>query len=432
MKYTLPQNRWRGEQPVEIDVPDCWQTHFAGMAGDELPVLSVEELRQRINNPVGSPRISELAKGKESAIIIFDDMSRGTPIEDAAHIVLEELFAGGIEKQNIVFLCALGMHGGLERDDFAKKLGEDIVSEYFVFNHNPYEHFVDLGLTSRGHRIQVNAEVMNYDLKIGIGAIVPHPTAGFGGGCKIALPGVCSIDTVEQNHRAVRKSVWDQRKGPFYDNLGNLNVKDLREDAEEAAMMIGLDFKIDMMMNTSCQIVDVSCGQPIQEYYDGVKRAFDIYRMEHFDKVDVCIVNANSKPNEARMGYNIGCDCAKEGGDVVLINFSQTGIVNHFMSGYWGRDTSGRLAGASKHRNPLPPHVRQLIIYNPYKQLNALTEIGRAEQVHFATTWEEVMSFLGDRGEGTTAAVIKEGLMSIFVDDFKKTYVPVNINLTKK
>ena len=37
---------------------------------------------------------------------------------------------------------------------------------------------------------------MQYDLKIGIGGMVPHPMAGFGGGSKIILPGLAGIDTV--------------------------------------------------------------------------------------------------------------------------------------------------------------------------------------------------------------------------------------------
>ena len=77
------------------------------------------------------------------------------------------------------------MHAPLELDDFAKKLGWDIVARYPVYNHNPYENLVLAGTTRRKTRVFINAEFMQYDLKIGIGGMVPHPMAGFGGGVKL-------------------------------------------------------------------------------------------------------------------------------------------------------------------------------------------------------------------------------------------------------
>ena len=61
-----------------------------------------------------------------------------------------------------------------------------------------------LGKTSRATRVFVNSEVAKCDLKIGIGSIVPHLYTGFGGGAKILLPGVCSMETIEANHESLR------------------------------------------------------------------------------------------------------------------------------------------------------------------------------------------------------------------------------------
>ena len=137
MKISLPHNRWFGDAHVDIDLQEKWDVHVAKMAGDSLSVLSYEQLHNKINKPFGSPVIRELARGKESVCILFDDMSRATPCVEIAHILLDELLAAGIKKDKILFMCALGMHGALERDDFIKKLGEDIVAEYPVYNHNP-------------------------------------------------------------------------------------------------------------------------------------------------------------------------------------------------------------------------------------------------------------------------------------------------------
>lgn len=55
MEYMLPQNRWHGDQPVKIDIPDSWETHYAEMEGDKLTVLTKEQLEDKISNPVYGP-----------------------------------------------------------------------------------------------------------------------------------------------------------------------------------------------------------------------------------------------------------------------------------------------------------------------------------------------------------------------------------------
>ena len=85
--------------------------------------------------------------------------------------------------------------------DFQKKLGVDIPGRFLVFNHNPYENCDYLGETSRGTPAYVNSEFMACDLKLSIGCILPHPTAGFGGGGKMILPGIAHVDSITANHR---------------------------------------------------------------------------------------------------------------------------------------------------------------------------------------------------------------------------------------
>lgn len=201
MKLSLPQNRWNGDEPVLIDIPDDWDTGLSVMEGDSYPALSYEELKAKIDSPIGSEPIYEMAKGKKSACIVFDDNTRPTPIKEMAHIVLEELLEAGVPKDRIIFVCALGCHGTCELDDFVKKLGEDICREYPVYNHNCFFNLDDVGTTSHGIKVLINSEFMAADIKIGLGAITPHAFNGFGGGCKIVLPGIAGFDTNFDNHK---------------------------------------------------------------------------------------------------------------------------------------------------------------------------------------------------------------------------------------
>ena len=89
MNIRLSQNRWFGQKPEDIYLPDSWKVHIAEMAGDKYPVMTKKDIRKRLNSPYKSKTIGEMARGCRSACIVFDDMSRGTPCQETAHILLE-------------------------------------------------------------------------------------------------------------------------------------------------------------------------------------------------------------------------------------------------------------------------------------------------------------------------------------------------------
>jgi len=93
-------------------------------------------------------------------------------------------------------MMATGAHHGRLLFDFQKKLGTEIPEKYHVYNHNSYENLEYLGKTSYDTPVHINREVMSCDLKISLGAMMPHFGYGFGGGSKMLLPGVAGIDSI--------------------------------------------------------------------------------------------------------------------------------------------------------------------------------------------------------------------------------------------
>ena len=109
-KYSVWQNAWKDgyDSPLEISLPDNWDAEYHSMPGDAWPRLTVEQLREKIRNPLNSESIRELAKEGKSAVILFDDLSRGTPCKEIAHIVLEELQEGGMEFLGVLDADTMG------------------------------------------------------------------------------------------------------------------------------------------------------------------------------------------------------------------------------------------------------------------------------------------------------------------------------------
>ena len=122
-------------------------------------------------------------------MIVFDDMTRPTPVKDIAPYILASLHRAGMKKDQIRFLWALGAHGAYDMINARKKLGEEIVENYAVYNHDPFQNTVRVGRTPTGVELWFNREFMACDLKIGIGCITPHVHVGSGEVPRSFFPG---------------------------------------------------------------------------------------------------------------------------------------------------------------------------------------------------------------------------------------------------
>ena len=105
----LPQLAWYGTRELELGLPDSWQVEVCDMAGGNCPALSPDEIRASVNNPIGIAPIRELARGKKEVVIIFDDMTRITRVDEIIPFVLEELTKAGVPDSNIRFVCAMAV-----------------------------------------------------------------------------------------------------------------------------------------------------------------------------------------------------------------------------------------------------------------------------------------------------------------------------------
>jgi nickel-dependent lactate racemase len=400
----LPQLAWHGSRELELPVPDSWQVEVCNMAGFDVPAMASEQIRAAIRKPLGSPPIRELAKGKKEVVIIFDDMTRVTRVAQIVPFVLEELAEAGIPDSKIRFISALGCHGAMNRLDFVRKLGEEVVSRFPVYNHNSFENGCTyVGTTSRGIRISANTEVMKCDFKIGIGSIVPHIMAGFGGGYKIILPGITSLETTEAFHRMGARI--KQENPDKFVGLGVYEGNPLRQETEEAAEMVGLDIKVDCLFNMWAETTHVFAGNPRVAFAAGVEVAKKHYLSPRALEKDIVIANAFAKASEAAGAIvTVTPSVSRNGGDIVLICHIPEGSVVHYLMGTFGNMSGGPLS--RKFR--FPNHINRLIVFNEYPDPTFVAASENADAVILATRWDQVLELLegdGRRKQGIQVAV---------------------------
>jgi len=400
----VPQLAWYETKELELPFPDSWQVEVYNMAGYNRPAMKPDEIKASISNPIGIPPIRELARGKKEVVIIFDDMTRVTRAAKIVPFVLEELAAAGIPDNRIRFIVALGLHSTMWRQHFVKKLGEEIVARFPVYNHNPFANCTYVGTTATYRtRVYANEEVMKCDLKIAIGSVVPHPMSGFGGGGKIILPGVVSFETTDWNHRMMYKSEQEHQDNPVI-GMGIFDNNPMHYDIDEAANLVGLDVLINCLVNMWGETVSVYAGAMEPAYAIAVQEAKTHYLTPRVKGKDIVIANTFAKVNEAVNGLGIAYPAVNTGGgDVVLIGNAPEGQVTHYLLGPFGKTT-----WAKQHQffpSKVPQHVNHLIVYSEYPHRGS-SWLDEDDKILYLDRWDDVLKLLQkSHGADTKVAV---------------------------
>ena len=119
-RMQLRTKAWFGDEDLTIDFPASWKLVEIGPRDE--PALTVEAMRECLSRPIGTRRLSEIARGKRNAVIMVDDLTRPTPGADLLPLLVEELTSGGIPAHDITVMLAGGTHPPASADERAKKV----------------------------------------------------------------------------------------------------------------------------------------------------------------------------------------------------------------------------------------------------------------------------------------------------------------------
>jgi nickel-dependent lactate racemase len=409
----VPQLAWYGARDFDMPLPDDWQVEMCYMAGYKRPELKPEEIRQALRNPIGTQPLRALARGKKSAVIVFDDLTRVTQSAKIVPHVLEELTAAGIAEDNIRFICGLALHGVMYRSDFVRKLGEDVVSRFRVFNHNAFGNCVYVGTTSKFKtKLYINEEYMKCDLKIVIGSCVPHPIAGYGGGSKLVMPGLASFESIKWHHTAggARMDPVDLGSKPTQ-GMGFIDQNRFKQDIDECAELAGIDFLINTITNLWGENAGIFAGDWKQAFSAAVKEARVHYRTPKSEDNDIVIANSYAKVSESMVSLAAGIPLvSQKGGDLVVIANAPEGQVTHYLVGIFGKATYACLYTQCT----IPPNVKNIISFTEYPHRGS-SWFEEHEKIIYMSKWEEVLKTLQDKHKaGTRVAVIADATNQYF------------------
>lgn len=275
---------WYGDSDVTYAFPPSWDISVPRMA--DADKLTKEQIRQSLENPVGTPSLEEMAWEHHRAVILCEDHTRPLVLHDVMLCVLDQLNRGGISDDRIIIQIANGTHRPMTHEEQVKKFGVDVLRRVSVLDHNCYDNLRYIGDTQAGTPLYVDKNVGESDLLIGLSGVYPHGMAGYSGGAKIVLPGIAGIDSIEYNHRSLSGHYLQLQPNGF------------RQDMEEAARKVGLCFSVNSVVNSRREICALRAGDFILAHKAACEAAGKVYTTKMPVQADVLFINAYPMDSE--------------------------------------------------------------------------------------------------------------------------------------
>jgi nickel-dependent lactate racemase len=360
-----------GQRTMDLDVPESVDLlEMKPLAPISDPVRAIQHA---IADPIASPPLSEIARGKKNACVVISDITRPVPNKIILFPLLETLEESGIPRERITILIATGMHRPNVGEELALMVGRDIMDNYIILNHycrkaEEYRKVDEID----GAPIELNRHYLEADLKILTGLIEPHFYAGYSGGRKAILPGISSFETMKFMH---------SYKMIDHPNVANclLNGNPFHEYGLRVADLAGADFILNVVINKERQIGGVFAGHYEKAHLAGCRMVREHSLVELKERVDLVITSGGGYPLDATF-YQISkaLICARDilvkGGAIVVACECREGLGSSEFCGILGAVCSPQ-EFFSRYCDPKDFVIDQWCAQNIYQVLDHAGEV---------------------------------------------------------
>lgn len=318
MKINLPFSKTGMTLKLEEELDyEILESAIASMPKSE---KSEDELvLEAMAHPIGSPRLSELSRGKERVVIICSDHTRPVPSRHIIPFMLKEIREGN-PKADIVLLIATGFHRGTTREELIGKFGREIVEREKIIIHDSrnMDEMTEVGTLPSGAPLLINRIAAEADLLVSEGFIETHFFAGFSGGRKSVLPGISSKVTVLGNHCS--KFIDSP-----YSRTGILEHNPIHRDMVAASRMAKQAYIVNVVIDSEKRIVQAVAGDAVKAHEAGCKFLRQYCQVTPKQKADIVISTNGGYPLDQNMyqsvkGMTAAEAAAKEEGIIIMVS----------------------------------------------------------------------------------------------------------------
>jgi nickel-dependent lactate racemase len=310
---------------LQLDDPvDVVSTPFVPGLPDEAAAL-----REALRHPIQSAPLAEKVKPGDRVVIAHSDLTRATPNDRILPVVLAELEAAGVRREDITLLNALGTHRQQTEAELRQMLGDALVDGYRCLQHNAFDddNLVSLGRTSFGHPVRVNRLFLEAEARIVTGFIEPHFFAGFSGGPKGVLPALAGAESVLTNHgRAMiahPNATWGVTQG-----------NPLWEEMREVALRANPTFLLNVALNARREITGVFAGDLLAAHAAGCAFVRRTAMVPVAAPYDIVVTTNSGYPLDQNLyqsvkGMSAASRIVRPGGTIVMAAACEDGLPNH-------------------------------------------------------------------------------------------------------
>lgn len=304
-----------------VDVPDA---NLAGvLTANELPpgLVDEEEVARALASPIGGPRLREIVRPGEKIVIVTSDGSRPMPTYRVMPALLDELWAAGARAEDVSVVFALGCHRRQTEEEMRALVGERAWSEVACFDSDGSDA-VSFGRTSRGTPVDIDRRVAEADRRICLGNIEFHYFAGYSGGAKAIMPGCSTREAIQHSHSMMTRPEAC---------AGRLEGNPVREDIEEAAARVGVDFILNVVLDERKRIVRAVAGDVVAAHREGCRYLDRMYVKEIDARADIVIASQGGAPKDrdlyqTQKALDDAKHAVRQGGAIILVGSCKEGL----------------------------------------------------------------------------------------------------------
>ncbi|NLG25844.1 MAG: nickel-dependent lactate racemase [Clostridiales bacterium] len=287
-----------GDGAVDIALPETGRVEV--LRGAAQPALGDigAALRAALERPIGGPALRDFLQPNDQVTLIVSDMSRFWMRQDLVipHLVDYMRMSCGVAPRDIVILVANGTHIGGDEAALRTLVTDAVYDAVKVVNHDcEADDLAYIGTTGRGTWVEINPLALGRKV-VALGAATQHVMAGYGGGRKSILPGICSLRSIRQNH-AHSLDPCAPRSNPAIGNAV-LGGNPLHEDMCEAAAMVEHLFVINLVMSPDMKLARITCGHFLDSWLAACRMVDEMYAAPIREKADVIIAGCGGYPKD--------------------------------------------------------------------------------------------------------------------------------------
>jgi len=275
------------------------------------------EVERALQNPIGSKRLSEIAKPENKVAIVVDDATRHAPSNVMILPVLAELNAAGVKDENVTVIFGCGTHRAVKAEEAERLLGAEVLKRVKTVSHDcKAQDLVQVGTTkTHGTRVLLNRIFAEADVKVLLGDVGFHYYAGYGGGRKSVMPAISCEETIKHNHAMLLHA--NARTGVLAGNP-------VHEDMTEGARLAKVGFILNVVANSKGEIVKAFAGDLEQAFLEATKLVDAMYRITVDRRADIIVVSPGGYPADMNLfqaykALDNALEAVKRGGVIILV-----------------------------------------------------------------------------------------------------------------